>query len=39
MENANPNPQFQRSLGLLDGTMLVAQEFGFLHLINYRERE
>ncbi len=24
MENTNPNPQFQRSLGLLDGTMLVA---------------
>ena len=24
MENTNPNPEFQRSLGLLDGTMLVA---------------
>ncbi|HRI61160.1 MAG TPA: amino acid permease [Saprospiraceae bacterium] len=24
MENTNPNPQFHRSLGLLDGTMLVA---------------
>ena len=32
-------PKTERITLSADGTMLVAQEFGFLHLINYRERE